>query len=81
MWGLNLGYVSGAFLRLTPVTEKQFEQATLTLVFTKAAVDKSAISDKTGQLKFCHSTGRINDSNIKFVVYRQELKKSLHNFK
>ena len=59
---------------MTPVTEKQFEQATLTLVFTKAAVDKSAISDKTGQLKFCHSTGRINDSNIKFVVYRQELK-------
>lgn len=41
-------YVGGAFLRLTPVTGKQFEQAALTLEFTKAAVDKSAISDKTG---------------------------------
>ena len=41
-------YVGGAFLRLTPVTGKQFEQAALTLGFTKAAVDKSAISDKTG---------------------------------
>ena len=42
-------YVGGAFLRLTPVTTgKQFEQAALTLGFTKAAVDKSAISDKTG---------------------------------
>ena len=41
-------YVGGAFLRLTPVTGKQFEQAALTLGFTKAAIDKSAISDKTG---------------------------------
>ena len=41
-------YVGGAFLRLTPVTGKQFEQTALTLGFTKAAVDKSAISDKTG---------------------------------
>ena len=64
-------YIGGAFLRLTPVTGKQFEQAALTLGFTKAAVDKSAISDKTGQLMFCHSTGRITDSNIKFVVLRR----------
>ena len=28
-------YVGGAFLRLTPVTGKQFEQAALTLGFTK----------------------------------------------
>lgn len=33
---------------MTPVTGKQFEQTALTLGFTKAVVDKSAISDKTG---------------------------------
>ncbi len=41
-------YAGGAFLRLTPVTGKQFEQKALTLGFTQAMVDKSAISDKTG---------------------------------
>lgn len=41
-------YVGGAFLHLTPVTGKQFEQTALTLGFTKAVIDKSAISDKTG---------------------------------
>ena len=41
-------YVGGAFLRLTPITSKQFVQSALTLDFKQEQVDKGAISGETG---------------------------------
>ena len=41
-------YVGGAFLRLTPITSKQFVQSALTLGFKQEQVDKGAISGETG---------------------------------